>query len=122
MQFGFSYLEPNEVSWRFPIAFQIFFALVIFAFILRLPESPRYLVLCGKMDEARDVLCALNDLPEDDPYINIELEAIKETVSVMSTGSFKDLFKRNKERHLHRTILAYCNQMFQQINGINLIT
>lgn len=87
-----------------------------------LPESPRYLVLCGKVDEARDVLCALNDLPHDDPYIKLELEAIKETVAVMSTGGFRDLFTRNKDRHLHRTVLAYINQAAQQLNGINLIT
>ncbi len=28
----------------------------------------------------------------------------------------------NENRHLHRTILAYVNQVFQQISGINLIT
>lgn len=26
------------------------------------------------------------------------------------------------DRHLHRSMLAYVNQMFQQISGINLIT
>lgn len=26
------------------------------------------------------------------------------------------------DRHLHRTMLAYVNQVFQQISGINLIT
>lgn len=26
------------------------------------------------------------------------------------------------DRHFHRTVLAYVNQMFQQISGINLIT
>jgi MFS family permease len=41
IDFGFSFLEPSTVSWRFPIAFQIFFALILLAFILELPESPR---------------------------------------------------------------------------------
>ena len=27
-----------------------------------------------------------------------------------------------EDRHLHRTLLAYVNQVFQQISGINLIT
>jgi len=27
-----------------------------------------------------------------------------------------------QDRHLHRTILAYSNQVLQQISGINLIT
>ncbi|KAG8529519.1 uncharacterized protein KY384_006156 [Bacidia gigantensis] len=28
----------------------------------------------------------------------------------------------DENRHLHRTALAYVNQVFQQISGINLIT
>ena len=40
----------------------------------------------------------------------------------MSQGGFRDLFTMDENRHLHRTILAYVNQVFQQISGINLIT
>ena len=65
LDFGFSFLDPNTIAWRFPIGFQIFFAVVILLFILELPESPRWLVLKGKEDEALTVLAALNNLPED---------------------------------------------------------
>ena len=41
IDFGFSFLEPSSISWRFPIAFQIVFALILLAFIMELPESPR---------------------------------------------------------------------------------
>lgn len=40
----------------------------------------------------------------------------------MAKGSFADSFKTNRNRNLHRTILGYVNQMFQQISGINIIT
>lgn len=40
----------------------------------------------------------------------------------MQQGGFRDLFTMTEDRHLHRTILAYVNQVFQQISGINLIT
>ena len=93
----------------------------------------------GKEDEATTVLAALSDLPSDDPYIQSEFAAIKDTVMEMSKGSFADLFTMTEDRHLHRTvnhhhctfaanvaddvkILAYVNQVFQQISGINLIT
>ena len=66
LDFGFSFLDPATIAWRFPIAFQIFFALTILLFILELPESPRWLILKGKEDEALSVLSALNDLPGDD--------------------------------------------------------
>ncbi|EAS35286.3 sugar porter (SP) family MFS transporter [Coccidioides immitis RS] len=122
LDFGFSFLEPSTVSWRFPIAFQIVFALIIMASVLGLPESPRWLILKGKEDEALRVLGALSDLPTDDPFIHSEFSAIKDTVLEMAKGGFKDLFLCNKDRHLHRVVLAYVNQMFQQISGINLIT
>lgn len=119
---GFSFLEPSTISWRFPIAFQIVFALVILMFIMGLPESPRWLILKGKEDEALQVICALNDKEADDPYIINEFAAIKDTVLVMQQGSFKDLFTMDEDRNFHRVCLAYVNQMFQQISGINLIT
>lgn len=122
LDFGFSFLEPSSISWRFPIAFQIVFALIILLFILELPESPRWLILKGKEDEAMSVLGALSALPSDDPYIHTEFAAIKDTVLEMSQGGFRDLFTSTESRHFHRTVLAYVNQVFQQISGINLIT
>ena len=47
---------------------------------------------------------------------------IKTTVLEISKGSFRDLFTMTEDRHFHRLVLAYVNQMFQQISGINLIT
>jgi hypothetical protein len=51
-----------------------------------------------------------------------ELIAIRETVKEMNKGSFGSLFKMSEYREFHRVVLAYVNQMFQQISGINLIT
>ena len=49
---GFSFLDPNSVSWRFPLAFQIVLAAVILGFVMELPESPRWLMLKGQDEEA----------------------------------------------------------------------
>ena len=106
----------------YQLAFQIFFCIPILAFVLSLPESPRWLILKGKEDEAIDVLAALSGAGEDTQYVNSEFHAIKDTVLEASKGSFRDLFTMGEDRHFHRVVLAYVNQMFQQISGINLIT
>ncbi|KAH8197593.1 hypothetical protein TruAng_008225 [Truncatella angustata] len=115
---GFSFLEPSSLSWRFPIAFQIVMALFIVILLPGLPESPRWLILKGRDDEAVRVLCALSQLPPEDPKVQSDYRAMRDVVEEMSRGTFADCFKRNK----NRTILAYVNQMFQQISGINIIT
>ncbi|PYI18345.1 general substrate transporter [Aspergillus violaceofuscus CBS 115571] len=121
IDFGLLFADPSEVAWRFPLAFQIFFALIILAFVMFLPESPRWLILKGREDEAREVLYSLNG-KHDETFIETEFAQIKATVLEMAKGSFRDMFTMTEDRHFHRVVLAYVNQMFQQISGINLIT
>lgn len=113
---------PGSVAWRFPFAFQILFCIFILSLIWGLPESPRWLILKGREDEAREVLAALNDTDVNDRAITAEFNEVRDTVIEMSKGSFADLWTMDKDRNLHRTILAYSNQMLQQICGINLVT
>jgi hypothetical protein len=76
----------------------------------------------GRTDDALEILECLNEKSRDDPYIKNELLAIQETVKEMSKGSYRSLFDMSEYREFHRVALAYINQMFQQISGINLIT
>jgi MFS family permease len=117
VDYGFSFLEPSSVAWRFPISLQIFFALIVLLFILGLPESPRWLILKGREQEAVQVLAALSDLPEDDQYIQSEFAAIKDGVIESSQAGFKDLFTMGPDRNFHRALLGYFSQVLQQITG-----
>ncbi|KAJ9611136.1 hypothetical protein H2200_004319 [Cladophialophora chaetospira] len=121
IDFGCSYLN-SEASWRLPIALQIVFALIILVFILELPESPRWLILKGQEDEALQVLATLSNKTIDDKFVAAEFAAIKDTVLEQEKATFRDLFTMDENRHFHRVVLAYANQVMQQVSGINLIT
>lgn len=121
LDFGLAY-APGSAAWRCPIAIQLVFCFFILTFVMSLPESPRWLILKGREEDAREVIAAIFDLDLHDKHVEDEFKEIKDTASEMSKGTFFDLFKRNKNRNLHRTTLAFVIQMFQQICGINLIT
>ncbi|EEB98948.1 hypothetical protein MPER_01456, partial [Moniliophthora perniciosa FA553] len=58
LEFGLGFIGDgrSQVRWRFPIAFQII-PIIIFMIALRwMPESPRWLVKAGRMDEAQSIL------------------------------------------------------------------
>ena len=80
-------------------------------------DIPIRLILKGQEEEALHVLAALNELPEDDEKIQSEFQSVKDVAFEMASGGFADCFKKNPNRNLHRTILGYVNQMFQQICG-----
>ncbi|KAL2817167.1 general substrate transporter [Aspergillus granulosus] len=122
IDFGFYFVTGNSVSWRFPLAFQVILSLIVMAFITVFPESPRWLVKQGRLDDARDILAALADVPSDDISITQALADIERSLALSGSGSWRDMLSMGEQRLFHRTVLAAAGQMFQQMCGINLIT
>lgn len=121
VDFALYWADPNEVAWRFPIAFQLVLILPTFITIW-MPESPRWLMLKGREDEAREVLACLDEVDLNDPSVDRQINEIKHSLELSAGVGVKDLLKQGKERNFHRTALGFVIQMFQQISGINLIT
>ncbi|KAK5121663.1 hypothetical protein LTR85_004835 [Meristemomyces frigidus] len=122
IDFGLAFVESSSVSWRAPIAIQLFFAVITLGLLVFMPESPRWLILSGREDEALNVLSALNDQDRNDYETRQEFIQIKDAVIEMAKGGTNDVFSMGDYRHLHRVILAYVLQIFQQMSGINLVT
>ncbi|KPI35649.1 Sugar transporter STL1 [Cyphellophora attinorum] len=113
IDFGFSYVEPSSAAWRAPVALQLIFAFIVLAFILVMPESPRWLVCQDRSDEAAQVISALYDLPEEDPLVADQLKAISAPQGNVHPGPLKTRT---------RTLLAVGIQVLSQFTGINIIT
>ena len=123
MCYGLSHVA-GPAAWRAPIGIQLIFAITVSIVIFGCPESPRWLAKRGREREAIEVLCAFNDLLEDDPYIQDEIEAIRAAIAV-ETGAgaqkISALFRKDNLQTRRRVFLAWLGLFFNQMSGINLL-
>ena len=101
VDYGFYFIPSgrsySSVRWRFPIMFQSFFTLLVMWALLYLPDSPRWLLMRGRPEEARDVLARLQGNELDSEEVDIEMQNIKEALEVQSRGGG---FKMRELLHL----------------------
>ena len=122
---GLSYVEDNEVSWRLPLAVPILFTLMIMAFTHCFPESPRWLISKGRLEEAREAMRTLSrDDVVDERGIDVEIDNVS---SLLQHGSqpergFLDFFKPGHQRLFYRMCLAIGINFGAQITGSNAIS
>ncbi len=125
MTYGFSFL-PGSISWRFPIAFQLVFSIIMLATIPWLPESPRWLLAHGYEKEGVDVLVALEaaGTTADDKFIIQQKETILEALRIEreQRPPFKDILagRTGNTGMVKRMILGIGTQWMQQLVGINV--
>lgn len=121
LTFACAFSSIGDAAWRVPIALQIAFALPAIPMLFFLPESPRWLILTGRENEALTTIAALNDDEPDSFEVREEFLQIKDAILVMAQGSSANMFSNEERRGFHRVVLAYMIQVFQQGTGINLV-
>ncbi|KAL1900544.1 hypothetical protein Sste5346_002267 [Sporothrix stenoceras] len=124
--------RTNTGAYRIPIAIQFAWAIILATGLMLLPDSPRYFVKKGRLEDAARSLSRLRGQPRESEYIQMELAEIVaneeyERALIPSTtwfGSWANCFKGGLwtgKSNLRRTILGTSLQMMQQWTGINFI-
>lgn len=105
-------------SWRGMVAIALIPTLVLFFGMLRVPETPRWLVEAGKKDKALDVLTALRPTQADALAERAEIEHVAEVGTSLSSGGWRRLGERWTWPAL---IAALGVAAFTQLSGLELM-
>ena len=112
-------------AYRIPIGVQFAWAMILGGGLLFLPDSPRYFVKRGRIQDAISSLARVRGQPAESQYIQAELAEIiandeYERRMMPSSGwlsGWMNCFKgglRHQKSNLRRTILGTSLQMMQQ--------
>ncbi|GAA5881473.1 hypothetical protein JCM16303_005668 [Sporobolomyces ruberrimus] len=123
IDFGLSYV-PTSFNWRFPIAFQVLFAIGLVVGVQFLPESPRWLMGQGRHVEAQRVVAALQGDRYDGPETIAQTRLIMQTIEqskALGAVKKRNMFSNGPTQHFRRMLLGASSQIFQQIGGCNSV-
>ncbi|KAK1144773.1 hypothetical protein N8T08_004784 [Aspergillus melleus] len=114
----------GDLQWRIPLAISFFFNIIIMAAVFLLPESPRWLVRVGRIEEATRSLAAYKGVADDDESVRLEIAGVENSLETSSQSvSLTEMFAgKDDERLLYRFCLCIMLQFFQQMCGGNLIS
>ncbi|GME53024.1 putative sugar transporter stl1 protein [Neofusicoccum parvum] len=115
----------SSMQWRFPIACQIIFSLMVLVLCPWVPETPRWLAKRGDTDKARHIIARIIDKPDDDVEVSGQLNEILDAIAAETEDgepSWSEVFSNaTKTRNLQRVCLGMGPYMMNQWSGINAL-
>jgi MFS family permease len=125
MNYGL-FFQGEALQWRFPLGFQLIFPCIVVGALIFVPESPRWLLLQDRHEEALAVIARLEGRRKDvhDPDVTAQFLSIRSALEVerQSQVPMADvLMCRDKTQNLRRLLLSCGTQFMQQFSGVNAL-
>ncbi|EMC96899.1 hypothetical protein BAUCODRAFT_431770 [Baudoinia panamericana UAMH 10762] len=113
----------GELEWRFPIAAQIIFALLLLAFLPFMPESPRWLMVHQHPDQALAVLMKMHGTSDaQDNEVQLEVSLINQAIELedlAGANNWRNLFTNRKDtQNLRRLMLGWWLMAMVMLSGV----
>ncbi|CAN8104838.1 unnamed protein product [Discula destructiva] len=124
INYGFFH-ATGQIVWRFPVAFQIAFAIPTLTMLPFLPESPRFDYSKDRHAQADMALAALLDANINSIEVQLEKRQILEAIQMedhLGEFSWKSVVWDTSGQQIHiRMLLVVLIQMLQELPGLNMI-
>lgn len=110
-------LEPSHSQWLIPFAVQLIPSGLLLVFAPFIPESPRWLFMKGRRDEAMKALCWMRNLEPTDEYIKEEVRYIDDDLErfrrEVGAGFWKPFMSLKEKKIQWRFLLGALLFVFQ---------
>ena len=116
--------NPTSASWQIPVTIQFIWGLILAVGMTLLPESPRWLIMKERDEDAARALSRLISLSPDHPELQAELNEVRvayQREKELGESSYLDCFRSTHNKILFRTLTGIFIQAWQQLTGINFI-
>lgn len=112
--YGLSFMDP-VVNWRWMFGSEAVPILFFFAFLIVMPNSPRWLILNGRKEKGKKILLSISSEEEAET----EYRQISDSTNRLEdTGTFRELFKPGLRMALFVGILV---MIYNQIVGTTIL-
>ncbi|KAI8144822.1 sugar transporter [Fennellomyces sp. T-0311] len=112
-------------AWRIPLGVQLIPTLLFLLLLIKMPQSPRYLIQKHRDTEALHMLALVRgDGTIECNTVRMEFAEIEQTIRFEQKhmrNAYAYLFRRGRDKNPQRLLLGVAVQAFQQLTGANIL-